>query len=312
MFGGELEPRKPRDNVVYSVALDATDTVDHGLVEAVRTDVSPSPRVGAASTALGAKFYCFGGRGGVSMACLQSKGSFDVFDKSSSLWSVITPAEGDVYPEDRSYHSMASDGTSKIYLHAGCPAQGRLNDLWEFDATTLKWRQLPSAPGGGRGGTSIAYSSGAGKIYRINGFDGKVEQGGTVDVYDVKDERWSSVEYRPDGVGGPEPRSVAALVPVKTIHGSELLVTMFGEGSPSDLGHAGAGRMFSDVWVFDISTEKWHHVEFEEGEPAPAPRGWFDADVWAPGDGKGDRVVVHGGLHDSNRRLDDVWVLQIV
>lgn len=216
---------------------------------------------------------------------------------------------------------MTSDNVDKIYLHAGCPAQGRLNDLWEFDTTTLKWRQLPSAPGGGgggRGGASIAYSSTKGKrkLYRVNGFDGQVEQGGAVDVYDVDDATWSSVEYKPDGVEGPEPRSVATLVPVRTAAsgGGELLVTMFGEGSPSDLGHAGAGRMFSDVWAFDTTTGKWCRVECPPGEPAPAGRGWFDADVWPGGEGEkeGDRVVIHGGLHDSNRRLDDMWVLQIL
>ena len=311
VFCGELEPRKPRDNVTYSVALDATDTADKDLVKTVSAASPPRPRVGAASTTVGDKFYCFGGRGGVSMTCLESNGTFDVFDTRTASWSVMTPAHTDDLPEDRSYHSMTSDNSSTIFLHAGCPAKGRVNDLWALDIPTSTWKQLPSAPGGGLGGTSIAYSS-TGKLYRINGFDGKNEQGGAVDVYNIQDGKWSSIEYKANGEEGPEPRSVAALICIKTTSGKEMLVTMFGEGSPSELGHAGAGRMFSDVWAFDVSAERWHRVEFEDGEPAPAARGWFAADVWAAGDGPGGRIVVQGGLSESNERLGDVWVLQIV
>ena len=53
----------------------------------------------------------------------------------------------------------------------------------------------------------------------------------------------------------------------------------------------------------------WRRVK-SEGQ-GPKPRGWFGADVWAGTDGEGDKVVVHGGLHDNNQRLDDVWTLQI-
>jgi hypothetical protein len=313
IFGGELEPRQPRDNAVFALTLDASgSTSPHkdNLNSLGATVNPPFPRVGAASTALGGKLYCFGGRGGVSMTCLESHGSFDVFNPATSAWSVVSPTHEDAIPEDRSYHSMTSDNLNTIYLHAGCPATGRLNDLWAFDVTTSKWTQLASAPGSGRGGTSLAFSSG--KLYRLNGFDGQQEQGGSVDVYDIKDGKWSSLEYQADGVGGPEPRSVAALVPVKNSSGDEYMVTMFGEGSPSDLGHAGAGRMFADVWAFDVKAGKWHCVKFKDGEPAPTPRGWFDADAWIAEDEMGDQIVVHGGLHGSNSRLDDVWLLQIV
>ena len=313
VFGGELKPREPRDNVVYAIALGGASASARGQVQAINASGAPAPRVGAASTAMGSRIYYFGGRGGVSMTCQESNGSFDVFDTAKSSWSVVTTAQelAADRPEDRSYHSMTSDNDHTIYLHAGCPAKGRLNDLWAFNTSTRKWTQLPSAPGGGRGGTSIAFSS-SGHLYRINGFDGKTEQGGAVDVFDLKQEKWSTIEYKADGMDGPEPRSVSAFVPTKTDAGRELLVTLFGEGSPSDLGHAGAGRMFADVWAWDVSAGKWFRAEFECQPTGPLPRGWFDADVWTAANGKGDRVVVHGGLHDDNSRLDDLWVLQII
>ena len=230
IHGGELKPREPRDNVLYSVALDAGGASIHDEnVKAINAPDAPTPRVGAASTAVGSKLFSFGGRGGISMKCLESKGSFDVFDTTTgkpSSWSVVAPAEEssiDAYPEDRSYHSMTSDNNQNIYLHAGCPAEGRLSDLWRFNVSTRKWKQLPSAPGGGRGGTSIAFSS-SGKLHRINGFDGKIEQGGAVDVYDPEQEKWSSFEYKPDGVNGPEPRSVAALVVQRWFKGNSKVI----------------------------------------------------------------------------------------
>ena len=314
VFGGELKPREPRDNTVYALALEAAGASGNEQVETINAPDAPTSRVGGAATAVGSKIYYFGGRGGVSMTCLQSKGSFDVYDTTSKSWSVVSPAEkcsADPYPEDRSYHSLTSDGDQTIYLHAGCPAEGRLNDLWAFNISTRRWKQLASAPGGGRGGTSIAFASSE-KLFRINGFDGNTEQGGSIDIYDPVQDKWSSTEYKPDGVDGPESRSVAAFVPITTRTGRELLVTMFGEGAPSDLGHAGAGRMFADVWAWDVSAEQWYRVEIEDQGSSPLPRGWFDADVWKAADGKGDRVVVHGGLHDDNRRLDDVWMLQII
>lgn len=195
---------------------------------------------------------------------------------------------------------MSSDGVDKIYVHAGCPTTGRLADLWVFSVSEQAWKQLADAPGPARGGTSIAFSGG--KLYRMNGFDGKVEQGGTLDVYDRQGDEWTTKEFVADGLVGPEARSVSALLPV-TIDGRATLVTLFGERDPSSLGHAGAGKMLQDVWLFDVGSEEWRKGETEAAKSPPA-RGWFDADVL--GDSK---VVVAGGLNEMNERLDDVWVL---
>lgn len=42
-----------------------------------------------------------------------------------------------------------------MYVHAGCPATGRLGTLHSFDLATQKWQALSSAPEPPRGGTSI-------------------------------------------------------------------------------------------------------------------------------------------------------------
>jgi N-acetylneuraminic acid mutarotase len=249
----------------------------------------------------------FSGRGGPTMSCLEEKGTLWVFDPAMSDWSTISPMDPELpYPLARSYHALASDGNETIYLHAGCPAQGRLSDLWSFHLPTHRWKELEPAPGPPRGGSSTTFSGE--QLYRMNGFDGTTEQGGNVDIYDINAGTWSSFPFTPDGNAGPEPRSVSCLLAVD-IHGNSSLVAMFGEQDPSSLGHEGAGKMLGDVWVFDIKSETWKQVRAHPGEEEPAARGWLGADVVR--DSTKAAIVVHGGLNESNQRLGDVWLLEI-
>lgn len=248
----------------------------------------------------------FSGRGGLAMTPIEEKGAVWQYSPGESLWTLIAPKDPSApYPAGRSYHSMATDGQNTIYIHAGCPEKGRLSDLWSFNVDTSTWTELPSAPPPARGGTSIAICGR--KLYRMNGFDGTTEQGGTIDAFDLDAQTWSTISFSPDGREGPEPRSVSTLVAVK-VGGVDFLLTLFGERDPSSLGHAGAGKMLADVWAFNIGRETWTKVE-PSGD-VPAPRGWFGADV-ARHDSGLDSVIVHGGLAEDNSRLGDVWSLQL-
>ena len=209
-----------------------------------------------------------------------------------------------MYPEARSYHAITNNGSDTLYVHAGCPEKGRLSDLWAFNIGNSAWKQLATAPGAQRGGPSLAYEDG--KIYRMNGFDGKTEQGGALDVFDEAANSWSSLEFAPDGKTGPGARSVAALVPVRK-YGNVTLVTLFGESDPSSLGHLGAGKMLSDSWAYSIQDKTWVKIDGPSVE-VPQARGWFDADVVSMGGDEG--IVVVGGLGESNERLDDAWLLR--
>lgn len=240
------------------------------------------------------------------MTCLQEQGALWVFDTTSSEWSMLSPIDPALpYPEARSYHTLVSDKEETLYLHAGCPAKGRLSDLWAFHIPTRRWTELNSAPEPARGGTSIAFSGS--QLYRMNGFDGEIEQGGVIDIFDPKTRNWTSVSFSPDGNAGPGPRSVSCLLAVTLNHKPSLL-TMLGERNPSSLGHEGAGKMLGDIWVFDIQSQHWIRAEAGPSE-TPAARGWFDADV-VHGSGNYS-VVVHGGLDELNERLGDVWLLEI-
>lgn len=238
------------------------------------------------------------------MAPIEEGGSFWVFDPSGQTWAQITPENSQLpYPVGRSYHTLASNGKDTIYVHAGCPEKGRLNDLWAFKVFERKWTELSPAPEPARGGTSMTFSTG--KLFRMNGFDGKNEQGGSLDIFDPLKNAWSTISYCPDGVSGPSARSVSCLLPL-VISDRSTLLTMFGEGNPSNLGHQGAGKMLADVWTFDIESRTWNKVQIE-GEELPVARGWFDADVVQ--DSPRPCIVVHGGLAESNERLDDLWLL---
>ncbi|OJJ54654.1 hypothetical protein ASPSYDRAFT_159992 [Aspergillus sydowii CBS 593.65] len=303
IYGGELRPREPVDSIVYRISADGGNVSANTLSAITGLPNTPQPRVGATSTALGGKIYIFSGRGGIEMAPIEEAGAVWTFDPATSAeqWSQLKPSDTNApYPAGRSYHAVTNNGKDTIFVHAGCPEKGRLRDLWAFNISTKAWTELPQAPGPERGGTSIAYHDG--KIYRMNGFDGKAEQGGALDVFDLAANAWNTITYAADGANGPAARSVSSLLPL-LVGGKPSLVTMFGEHDPSSLGHQGAGKMLSDVWLFDIVSQTWSKVE-TDGE-VPPPRGWFDADVHGP---RG--IIVHGGLAESNERLGDVWSLE--
>ena len=247
------------------------------------------------------------------MAPIEENGLFHVFDPKSATWSPLSPSDpAEPIPEARSYHCLASDHDDTLYIHAGCPEKGRLSDLWSFKVSARRWTKLASAPDPPRGGTSIACIGGL--IYRMHGFDGKTEQGGSLDIYSPDSNEWSTVHYTPDNKSGPIPTSVSTLLSI-TIAGRPCLVPLFGELDPSALGHAGAGRMSSYVWVYDIESrtwekvEKWATVQGKYAEEYPIARGWFGADV-VKLEGE-ERVVAQGGLGEDNQRLDDIWILSL-
>ncbi|KAF1924835.1 kelch domain-containing protein [Didymella exigua CBS 183.55] len=307
VFGGEVQPRQPVDAKVDTVAL-GTDP-ESPAHDAISADNAPSPRVGTASAVLNNALYIFSGRGGADMAPVDEAGAVWKYTPSAHTWEKVSPADASApVPAGRSYHSSASDGASTVYVHAGCPASGRLSDLWAFDVDRRSWTRLPDAPAPHRGGASMAFANGT--LYRMNGFDGSAEVGGSVDMFDTGSRTWHTKTFKPDGADGPAARSVCALLPVQ-LGGKQKLLTLFGERDPSSLGHAGAGKMLGDVWIYDISEEWWTELHPNAGDDGtPANRGWFDADVVrAEGTGN-DSIVVHGGLGDDNERLGDVWLLK--
>lgn len=253
----------------------------------------------------------FSGRGSSEMTPVEEHGSFWVFEPSVSNWELLSPkSPSQEFPEARSYHTLTNDGEDIIYLHAGCPEKGRLSDLWSFRVSSRSWTRLASAPDPPRGGTSITFSDGL--LYRMNGFDGSKELGGSLDIFSTNTNTWTTYHYTPDGISGPGPRSVSALIAL-SIDGRPSLVTLFGERDPSTLGHQGAGKMLSDIWTFDLESKVWRETQIRSDEAVslergvdeyPAARGWFTTESVREG------ILVQGGLRESNERLNDAWLLK--
>lgn len=85
-------------------------------------------------------------------------------------------------------------------------------------------------------------------------------------MYERDTRIWRTISFNPDGVQGPGARSVAALLTFRKAAWEYALVTMFGQVDPSFLGHAGAGKTFDDVWVYNIRDSSWSKVGFGDGD----------------------------------------------
>lgn len=328
LFGGELRPREPVDSVLHVFPINTESlaasndttaakqaTTQGGTTSVATREISdrkegdswPTARVGHTAARVGDDIYVFGGRGGEDMKPLDEAGRVWQFSTGTEQWTALDPVNNETRPEARSYHSStgASD-VGKVFIHAGCPASGRQGDLWSFDISKKIWQQLPRAPDPPRGGPGFTY--GMKKLWRYGGFDGKNELGGQLDYIDVTkpDEDWTSVSYKADECPGP--RSVTGLH-ILTVKGQDFLVTFLGERDASNLGHAGAGVFWGDVWALALSPEgvpkeeKWIKCESQGKIPE---RGWFGSDVVGE-----NTIMVYGGLNASNEREKDAILLTL-
>jgi hypothetical protein len=305
IFGGEVNPREPVDNDMHVITLPAspeTTQADYRSIPA-RPQSSgrdvPEKRVGHSAAVIGDRIFVFGGRGGKDMKPLEENGRVWIYNTRIDSWTYLDPMPGTPYPAARSYHSSVAiekpeptirsvetdvlddtqigkvaeeaqtdeqvGGRGTFFVHAGCPASGRTNDLWGFDVMSRTWKEYPSAPGKPRGGTSIAISKQ--RIYRYGGFNGTGEEGGKLDVLELNLTTfndiggtseisvsarggWETLDFTEEDMPHPGNRSVAGLQTLNIGRGGEYLVLFLGERDPSSQGHEGAGEFWGDVWTF--------------------------------------------------------------
>ncbi|GAA5858183.1 hypothetical protein JCM1840_001076 [Sporobolomyces johnsonii] len=319
VFGGELKPRTPVQGDLTVLDLSAGSTRTLSPTSTASTSSWPASRVGATLVAHEDKLYLWGGRGGKDMGTFTAEAGIWEFDAQKEQWTELE-TKGD-QPEPRSFHTMcALDG--KLYLHAGCPASGRLTMLHALDLTTMTWARLPDAPAPGRGGTVLTAlprsTSGSPLLARFGGFAGYELDG--LDVYDVVKNEWTTVVASVEGGGdGPDKRSVHALVGL----GGELewegkrvvAVMALGEreGAPKELGHDGAGFFHDDAWALlatRSSTPSFSWLRLEpssQTQSTPEARGWLPSALV-----EGNKIVFQGGLNARNERLSDGWTLEVV
>ncbi|GAA5828944.1 hypothetical protein JCM5353_005179 [Sporobolomyces roseus] len=316
IFGGELKPRTPVEGDV--TVLDLTSS-ESSTLKSSSASSWPASRVGASFTSYRDKIYLWGGRGGTDMGTFSGENGIWKFDVATKEWRELE-TKGE-HPEPRSFHTMCALD-NKLYLHAGCPASGRLAQLHSIDLSTLEWTALPSAPEPGRGGTVLtalpASTASSPLLARFGGFAGYELDG--LDLYDIGKKEWRSVQVSVEGGGeGPEKRSVHVLTGLDgELEWEEkrvVAVMALGEreGAPAELGHAGAGFFHNDAWALLATKESdpsfsWIRLESsEQSTHLPEARGWLPASHVS-----GSKVVFQGGLNEKNERLGDAWTLEVV
>ncbi|GAV68461.1 Kelch_1 domain-containing protein/Kelch_3 domain-containing protein/Kelch_4 domain-containing protein, partial [Cephalotus follicularis] len=284
VFGGEYWPRVPVDNKLHVFDL---QTLTWSVADATG-DIPPS-RVGVTMAVVGENIYVFGGRD----ATHKELNEFYSFDTCTNKWTLLS--SGDDGPPHRSYHSMTTDDRY-VYVFGGCGDLGRLNDLWAFDVVDKRWGKYPK-PGDnvkGRGGPGFAVAQG--KIWVVYGFVGvEVDD---VHCYDPAQGKWAEVETSGEK---PTARSVFCTIGI-----GKYVFIYGGEVDPSDLGHLGAGKFASELYVLDVEKLVWKKCGDGPGsDNHPGPRGWCAFASGLRDAQKG--LLVYGGNSPSNDRLGDMF-----
>jgi hypothetical protein len=145
--------------------------------------------------------------------------------------------------------------SKRLFVFGGCGPAGRLSDLWQYDAATNAWTQLPSCEAVAPRGGAVLVADAA-HVYVLGGFDGTRELQ-DCHVLDLSTHTWDSSS----GLTMPLRRSVFGAV-VHTCGGSSNeeagaaaracshdghIVAWGGEVAPSDKGHAGEARVAASV-----------------------------------------------------------------
>ncbi|KAI0639962.1 galactose oxidase [Trametes polyzona] len=355
VYGGEYKPRTPVDtgaghDAVPKGSLHVFDLSKSALVQQWsllspasslegenKVESVPEPRVGATTVWHDGSLYMWGGRGGQEMtpfdarqigvwkATVDDPGQGVQGTGGSNLrWERLVATNEDQAPSPRSYHTAVAHA-GKLYIHAGCPDTGRLSTLHAFDISERLWKILAPAPEPGRGGTclvAVTLAASQEVLLRYGGFSGfeLPTAAGTIDVYSVAEDKWSTVEPSPDPSHGfPGPRSVHGFTSFRSKApslSSAVALLYQGERDASSLGHAGAGTFWDDAWVLSkeagddlLSGWQWHKVDVGQTN-IPEGRGWFSPASWV--DPEGDtRVLMFGGLLSSNTRSDELWELRV-
>lgn len=243
------------------------------------------------------------------------------------------------------------DDHGTLFIHGGCPALGRVADVWAFDIASRVWSQYPDAPGPARGGPSLTLSRD--RLYRFGGFDGEKELGGSIQylpltrpTFDDKGGKgelavtpqiggWQTIEP-PSGTQIPGNRSVAGLQPITTGQGRCYLLLFLGEKGPSTSGHDAAGQFWDDVWSFQLQPEEMTAASLKDAArqlvgAKTAEGTWARVDVaessmsgstvhpgqrgWFASAQAQDldpgSIVLWGGVTSDNSRAADGWILTV-
>lgn len=274
-IGGEHEARIPIDMTVYELDLDCA-VRSWKIVNTGESD-GPSPRIAHGQAVIGKCIWIFGGRNGVQIG-EGPRNDLYCFDTSTMTWTGPIIGNTDIVPPPRSFHKMVSLD-DVLYVFGGCGAEGRLNDLYSFDTTSLTWAQLSSSPDiSGRGGPGFVALPALQSLAVSTGYSG--QENNDIHIYHIPTNKWTQLAAPCSDLF--RARSVC---PVAAF-GGHVMVFFGDEVSTSDRGHEGAGDFASDVVCIDFAGESVSVVQSDAIDTATAPlaRGWTEMATISNGD----------------------------
>lgn len=238
----------------------------------------PSSRSLHSAALLNGSLYIFGGYSGT-----ERVNSFFAYSMVEKRWCPVLPAANSAPPPSpRDRHVAVAFGNS-IYIHGGFDGISRIGDLWEFNLSTMTWRQVIGlhgrAPSPRHSHAAVVHGH---RIFLFGGYDGSYKS--DLHEYDITSSRWSGV---PAAGRRPRARYRATCV----VHKNEIILFA---------GHDGT-RHLNDLHVFDIDTSTWSSL-VTEGTP-PIPR---DSHVSVV---HNNSMYVFGG--SSGSAMNDLHELQL-
>lgn len=205
------------------------------------------------------------------------------FDLDTHAWSQFMPAG--TLPNVRYGVGVAFDAAAEeLVTFAGFTNQGRFDDVWRFDGTSVAWSNVSPAVGPiERCLHAACYDAVGGRMIMYGG-----QNAGPLDdiwSLDLDTNTWTELTpaTRPAG------RYFTALV----YDANNRRATIFGGQT--------ASAPTAEAWVFDLWTHRWTQL-FPAGT-APSAR-WGAAGIH---DAANDRMVVFGGYDGVVK--NDVWAL---
>ena len=240
------------------------------------------------------------------------------------------------------------DSSGKLWLFGGggCDSVGTigyLNDLWEYDATTLEWTWVSGSDIGGQAGTkgtsapsnvpgarmgAVSWIDSSGKLWLFGGATGFGYCVNDLWKYDPTTNEWTWVSggntanqtgiYGTQGTAAPSNVPGARYGAISWIDSSGTLWLFGGNGCDSASNQGG----LNDLWKYDPATNEWTWVSGSDiggqagiygtkGTAAPSnvPGARREAVSWIDSTGK---LWLFGGLGQDSAGnsgyLNDLWM----
>lgn len=177
-----------------------------------------------------------------------------------------------------------------LYVSHGFTDRGRFDDTWTFSGGGETWEEVSPVDGARPVERCLMRTVLDSERQRFLLFGGQTDDNpflGDLWSFDTVDHRWQELM----APRGPAPRNLYSAVRSEaTPH-----IVLFG-------GNKEAGPD-GELWLFDLSLERWLRLDTEE--PRPSPRYSHDA-VWLSESGS---MLLFGGRGDGD--LNDLWELTL-